>query len=308
LTPGRHIGINKVDDLDVLIAASTCVVCKAFLDPFRQETNMIDALPTRRDPKLIRVQGSPNSIFHESFGTPDALDDFDPERAQDLAEFSDRYMPDEVTRDYARRMHYAAYRWKRTKGFAEATKWRDAYIRLRDEIVLGNRKLIYQAVRRRMAMSNRADDLIGDCHIVLIQAVAAYNPWMGIRFSTYAYTCLIRALSRMSQKLSHDWLARSASLDLLPEGEPNQHESRQLPSTSDWGLEEYLRADHPLLSLREKVIISRRFAIKEGAVALTLAEVGQEIGLSKERVRQMQALALEKLRGALTGEPELTLV
>lgn len=266
---------------------------------------MIDTVATRRDPKVSGVPQSPNSIVHESFGSPEALTLYDPKHARDLSEFADHYMPDDVTRDYARRMHYAAYRWKCAKGFAATTKWRTAYIRLRDEIVLGNRKLIYQAVRRRMATTSRADDWIGDCHIVLIQAVAAYNPWMGIRFSTYAYTCLVRALSRMSQKLSSDWLARSASLDSLPEGEPGQRDSRQPTVPSDWGLEEYLRADHPLLSYREKVILARRFAIKDGAVARTLAEVGQELGLSKERVRQMQCLALEKLKMALTGKPAL---
>ena len=115
----------------------------------------------------------------------------------------------------------------------EALKWQEAYVRLRDEIVLGNRKLVYQAVRRRMAMSNKADDLIGDCHIVLIQAVAAYNPWLGIRFSTYAYTCLVRALARLAQRMANDWLSRSASLDVLPDGEPRQKfdaDSRSRPA------------------------------------------------------------------------------
>ena len=57
---------------------------------------------------------------------------YDPAGAPDVSDFADRYMPDEVTRDYARRMHYAAFRWKRAKGVAEAAKWKDAYVRLRD--------------------------------------------------------------------------------------------------------------------------------------------------------------------------------
>lgn len=258
---------------------------------------------TRREPRTGRAPDAPHSIFHDSFDSPDARDLYDPADAPDVSAFADRYMPDEVTRDYAKRMHYAAYRWKRAKGVAEAAKWKDAYVRLRDEIVLGNRKLVYQAVRRRMAMSNKSDDLIGDCHIVLIQAVAAFNPWLGIRFSTYAYTCLVRALARMAQRMANDWLSRSAPLDLLPEGEPRQKLDAEFPSTGLWGIEEYLRADHPLLSYREKVIISRRYGVREGADMLTLAEVGQELGLSKERVRQMQASALGKLRSALLGEP-----
>jgi RNA polymerase nonessential primary-like sigma factor len=258
---------------------------------------------TRRDPRTDRVPTAPHSLYHDSFEAPDAREMYDPAGAPDISGYADKYMPDDVTRDYARRMHYAAYRWKRARGVAGAAKWKYAYVRLRDEIVLGNRKLVYQAVRRRMAISNRADDLIGDCHIVLIQAVAAYNPWLGIRFSTYAYTCLVRALARLAQRLSNDWLARSASLDLLPDGEPGQKFDHTLISSNLWGLDEYLRAEHPLLSNREKVILSLRYGVREGADVLTLAQVGQELGLSKERVRQMQASAIGKLRSALLGEP-----
>lgn len=260
---------------------------------------MSDPSMTTRDPRLDRLPEAPASLVHDGFGSPDAASLYDPQAAADAVAFADRHMPDEVTRDHARRMHYAAYRWKRAKGVAESGKWRASYLRLRDEIVLGNRKLIYQAVRRRMAQSNRADDLVGDCHIVLIQAVAAYNPWLGIRFSTYAYTCLVRALSRMAQRIANDRLARSASLDLVFDAEPTQKiDERQIGT--GWGIDEFLHADHPLLDDREKTIITRRYGVKEGTTALTLAQVGQEMGLSKERVRQMQATALDKLRIALT--------
>ena len=259
-------------------------------------------LSNRRDPRTNRPANPVHSVFDQSFESPDALDLYDPSEAPDVEEFADKYMPDEVTRDYAKRMHYAAYRWKKSKGVAEGAKWKAAYVRLRDEIVLGNRKLVYRAVRRRMAMSNRADDLIGDCQIVLIQAVAAFNPWMGIRFSTYSYTCLVRALSRLAQRMANDWLSRSASLEVLPDGEPGQKYETELSSSGFFRVDDYLRADHPLLTYREKVIISRRFTVQDGNDSHTLEKVGQELGLSKERVRQVQASALGKLRSALLGE------
>jgi RNA polymerase primary sigma factor len=57
--------------------------------------------------------------------------------------------------------------------------------------------------------------------------------------------------------------------------------------------------DHALkvLSPRERDIIRMRFGIGEKE-AKTLAEIGREFGLSRERIRQLQALALRKLRAA----------
>ena len=255
-------------------------------------------------PNRLKPEGlhRPNYVRHESFEDDDALEKYAPTDVEDNPEYAEKHMPDEVTRDHAKRMHYAAYRWHHAKSFGELSRWSRAYHELRDRIVMGNRKLVFRAVRRKLLMANRADDLIGDCSIVLIQAVAAFNPWMGIRFSTYAFTCLVRALARIGQKLSNDWLARSASLEVLPEGEPGQIHDRELVSTNDFRLDEYLRDDHPLLSDREKMILKLRFFLEEEAPTPTLEKVGKELGLSKERVRQVQAMALGKLRRALLGE------
>jgi len=244
----------------------------------------------------------PKYILHDSFAQPDAETDYSGTPQLDERAIEQTHMPDEVTRDLARRMHYAGWRSQTARRPAVAERWLRRYLDLRDRIVVGNRKLIYRAVRRRMAVSNRADDLIGDCHIVLIQAVAAYNPWMGVRFSTYAYTCLVRALSRLSRRIAADWLGRSLSLDAVAGAEPAGWNEAAEPAGIG-RVEEYLRDDHPLLSSREKAIIRRRFNLAGPARGQTLEKVGRAMGLSKERVRQVQATALGKLRQALLGEP-----
>ena len=50
------------------------------------------------------------------------------------------------------------------------------------------------------------------------------------------------------------------------------------------------------LSPRERQIISRRFL---GERRITLAEIGESFGVSKERIRQIEGRALRKLRAAL---------
>ncbi len=249
-----------------------------------------------------RTDNLPGYIHHPDFDAKGSLKAFDPQVCLGSpVDFAEKYMPDDATRDHAKRMHYAAFRMHEARSPADVARWQAIYHGLRDRIVLGNRKLIYRAVRQRMAVSNRADDVIGDCHIVLIHAVAAFNPWMGIRFSTYAYTCLIRALSRISQRLSTDWLARSMSFDALPDGEPSGPYHPEPNAGGQFRLDLFLRDDHPLLSEREKAIIARRFSFGESSDGQTLENVGKAMGLSKERVRQVQASALEKLRTALTA-------
>lgn len=253
-------------------------------------------------PRTRRPANTPPFVFHATFEEADAEQLYDWGAAGETGGADERYMVDEVTRDHARRMHFAAWRIS-TATEGDRPEWMRRYLWLRDRIVLGNRKLVFRAVRRRMAMSNRADDLIGDCQIVLIQAVAAFNPWMGIRFSTYAYTCLVRALSRLSQRMAGDWLARSMPLDSLPDGDANGGPAGDEPHGHTFPrLDEFLRDDHPLLSAREKAIITRRFCLNEQPGGQTLEKVGQALGLSKERVRQVQATALVKLRQAILGE------
>jgi len=274
------------------------VLTRPHLEEVTLNSTICEVAKTARKPRS-HVDG-PFFVEHESFFEPDAEIRYGPLANGD---FDETFMPDDVTRDHSQRMHYAAYRMAHTEG-KERDRWRRIYLSFRDRIVLGNRKLIYRAVRRWTATTVYAEDMIGDCQVVLIQAVAAYNPWMGIRFSTYSFTCLMRALSRLSQRNAADRLARSVPLDALPDGEPRDSSSEGLSTAGAVRLDEYLREGNELLSSREKMVLQRRFSLDEQTRSGTLEQVGRELGLSKERVRQVQASALGKLRKALlAGSP-----
>ncbi len=240
--------------------------------------------------------GAPHFVYDASFERADAEQVYG--GAAPGGDFAGTYMPDDVTRDCVRRMHYAAWRATEAHTACEAARWWRRYYECRDRTVMGNRKLVYRAVSKWGAPPAYADDLAGECQVVLIHAVAAYNPWLGIRFSTYAFTCLMRALSRLTQRLAADRLARALPLDALPDGEARAADD--VPSPRGQPLDEYFRDESPLLTPREKAILIHRYGLDEQLPGSgTLAQVARALGLSKERVRQVQLTALGKLRHAL---------
>lgn len=251
------------------------------------------------------ANGELRFVHHASFEEPDA-EQILGEAPADQHINAASFMPDDETRLNCKRMHYAAWRANKSVTSREARCWRRLYYSWRNRIVLGNVKLTYRAVQKWGALSPIADDMVGECHIVLIKAVAGFNPWLSIRFSTYAFTCLMRALSRLSQRQS---AARRSSipLELLPESEVS-FEIEQEPSTPNISrLDDYLKEENPLLSAREKLVLSRRYHLNgEAGPTETLAQLGHDLGLSKERVRQVQMSALGKLRNALLSNPTLS--
>lgn len=54
------------------------------------------------------------------------------------------------------------------------------------------------------------------------------------------------------------------------------------------------------LSPREQLILRKRFGLDGGVEGITLREIGEQLGLSRERIRQLEAVALQKLRNAFS--------
>lgn len=72
---------------------------------------------------------------------------------------------------------------------------------------------------------------------------------------------------------------------------PEEHIEKEL-------LREYTDELLKLLSEREAIVVRHRYGLSEDKEAKTLEEIGKIIGVTRERVRQIEAIAIRKLRFA----------
>lgn len=183
----------------------------------------------------------------------------------------------------------------------QRAEWGRRWFLIRDYIVQRNFRLVYSMMGQFRSADLDRDDLLSEAMFGLAQAAERFNPWRGFRFSTYACHAIRRSMIRGSKQAS-SYRRRF----------PVQHDvSFEWPyepkAETDLYVERLQRAlDHNLgeLTDMESRILARRFPTDDRRRS-TLQEIGETVGLSKERVRQLQNSALNKLREVLESDPLL---
>jgi len=85
-------------------------------------------------------------------------------------------------------------------------------------------------------------------------------------------------------------------------GDPTEIKRQAVQNDALSRLHDILVKNRAELSATEQRVIDQRFALTEGGKKKTLALIGGEMGVSKERIRQIQRSALAKLRRAFRNE------
>jgi len=203
-------------------------------------------------------------------------------------------------------LHTCAYRATRP-GQGKCTlpvqrrKWTRRWRIIRDSIVEQNLGLVFTTVARFRSKDLDHDDRVSEGMYGLTRAVDRFNPWRGVRFSTYACHVIIRALMRRGKMET-----RYRRLFPIHSESPfggMEHTDLGTEYCID-RLERAMRHNLGNLTELESKVLAQRFPADYGSPR-TFREIGEAIGLSKERVRQIQNVALAKLRDVLDADPLL---
>jgi RNA polymerase sigma factor (sigma-70 family) len=186
----------------------------------------------------------------------------------------------------------------RAEQFAE---WHRRFEHFREYLVRTNLALVLAMAKRTRLGDVDFAEIVSEGNMALIRAVDKFNVERGFKFSTYACRAILKAFSRTALKSAR--YRTRFPVGFEPDMERSDWQDRRRDLVEEDCIDE-LKAivDRNLadLSSVEETVIRRRFNWQqEEESPLTLEEVGQIIGVTKERVRQIQNKALAKIRGVM---------
>ena len=167
-----------------------------------------------------------------------------------------------------------------------------------------NLPLVIRIAGRHMQSGSPLGDLVSEGNLSLMRAVEKFDYTKGYRFSTYATLAIAKDFARQ--------IPAEATRPDRAGGSDFSQMTRTLPGGGLPDLAAVEQAQRNLrqiieqeLDERERYVVMNRYPLGEGVIPQkpkTLKEIGLHLAVSKERVRQIELQALQKLRHMLSPE------
>jgi len=179
---------------------------------------------------------------------------------------------------------------------SQIEKFFDASVAVKNEIVRANLRLVVSIAKQHVNVNNDFFELVSDGNVSLIRAVEKFDFARGFKFSTYASVAIMKNFARtIPEEHRHRDRFRTSYLEVFADTEDTRTDQSE-QETAQLQREAKVQELMTRLDERERKIVDRRFGLTRGREPLTLKQVGAEIGVTKERVRQIEARAMSKLR------------
>ena len=172
----------------------------------------------------------------------------------------------------------------------------DEAIQIKNQIIQANLRLVVSIAKRHIASMDDFFELVSDGNMSLMRAVDKFDFTRGNKFSTYASWAIMKNFARtIPEELRRRDRSNAGEMEFWEFVDPAQTD----PADSDFGEPAWGVSLETLLSgleERERQIIMARYGLGESDSPMTLTQVGEMLGVTKERVRQIESRAMNKLR------------
>lgn len=284
------------------------------------------------------VASLPQYIHHDLFNAPQAdaliLDVEEPQPAATVA--SPRIPKDlpgylqslyltplltaDLERDLFRRFNYLKFKAARrlrsidtliasAEEFAEIQTLLARADAIRQRIVQANLRLVVSIAKKHVGWSPRFFEVISDGNMSLLRAVEKFDFALGNKFSTYASWAIMKNYARSIPTEQYQTARFVTGQEELLDAAPSTGPTGTAGEASDRNrVRELIGEGLMALEEREREIVRAHFGLGGDGTPLTLEQLGQRFGVTKERVRQIEQRAIERLREVLAPELADTLV
>ncbi|MGC9453396.1 MAG: sigma-70 family RNA polymerase sigma factor [Phycisphaerae bacterium] len=277
-----------------------------------------------------RIPDEMEYVYHPSFSLPQAEERLFGEQAEHIPvprwtyfpEGTDESPPQTVERTTLTREHeqtlflrynYARYRLsklieaqnrRRSGNRAQAmVLWYRRVRKCRSDLVRANMALVLAMAKRARVTNVEFTELVSEGNMALLRAINKFDVSRGYKFSTYACRAILKSFNRLGKKAGR--YRQFFPVEFEPEFEKSDEAERNHErhwSDSVEAVQDILASNGARLSELERTVVTERFAIGSGGKGRTLAQIGDMVGLTNERIRQIQNAALDKIRLALTED------
>jgi RNA polymerase sigma factor (sigma-70 family) len=167
--------------------------------------------------------------------------------------------------------------------------------KVKDQLINANMRLVASIAKKHARPTDNFFELLSDGNLSLIKAVEKFDYSRGNKFSTYASWAIMKNYARSlpDEKTKRDRFLTGADEIFDGVADSRTDEQRELLTAESKKQQVHELLDR--LDERERRIMQLRYGIN-GERGLTLEQVGQREGITKERVRQIEARGLSKLK------------
>jgi RNA polymerase sigma factor (sigma-70 family) len=172
---------------------------------------------------------------------------------------------------------------------------KDAIKECRDLLINCNQRLVYNNAKKHLGQTENIDDLVSDGNLSLMRAVEKFDYGRGNKFSTYATWAIIKNFARSIPDAKTHRQRYMTGYDELFEAKADvRTDEQEILAAADAAKARVAKLlDH--LDARTREVIRMRTGL-DGSEEMTLEQIGQHFGITKERVRQINVRGMKQLR------------